>query len=133
LYLPIHVGAAPAIPVTGSSSSSQWEGFQAPIVSFHHGEFFKDLPRSVLKVFLLSLAIYNSSSCLPLPLLLRLMSLFVSQANVREALGWLSRQFSLLKFFHEELEMLNPVDDLEKKLQATKVAAEKQIQALIKE
>jgi hypothetical protein len=38
-----------------------------------------------------------------------------------------------LKYFHEELEKPNPVADLEKKLQAAKATAEKQIQALIKE
>jgi chromosome segregation ATPase len=61
------------------------------------------------------------------------MSFFILQANVGEALGWMSRQSALLKHFHEELERLNPVADLEKKLQATKVAAKKQIQALVKE
>ena len=45
----------------------------------------------------------------------------------------MSHQSALLKHFHEELEKPNPVADLEKKLQATKVAAEKQIQALTKE
>jgi hypothetical protein len=39
----------------------------------------------------------------------------------------MSRQSALLKHFHEELEKPNPVADLEKKLQATKVAVEKQI------
>jgi chromosome segregation ATPase len=62
-----------------------------------------------------------------------LMSLFISQANVGEALGWMSRQSALLKFFHDELEKPNPAADLEQKLQATKAAAEKQIQALTKE
>jgi hypothetical protein len=61
------------------------------------------------------------------------MSLFISQDNVGEALGWMSCQSALLKFFHEELERPNPVADLEQKLQATKAAAEKQIQALTKE
>jgi chromosome segregation ATPase len=45
----------------------------------------------------------------------------------------MSRQPALLKFFHEELERPNPVADLDKKLQATKTAAEKQIHALTKE
>jgi hypothetical protein len=45
----------------------------------------------------------------------------------------MSRQSALLKYFHEELEKPNPVADLEKKLQVTKAAADKQIQALIKE
>jgi chromosome segregation ATPase len=57
----------------------------------------------------------------------------MSQANVSETLGWMSRQSALLKFFHEELEKPNPVANLEQKLQATKAVAEKQIQALIKE
>jgi chromosome segregation ATPase len=61
------------------------------------------------------------------------MSFFILQADVGEALGWMSRQSALLKYFHEELERPNPVADLEKKLQATKVAAKKKIQALIKE
>ena len=45
----------------------------------------------------------------------------------------MSRQSALLKHFHEELERPNPVAALEKKLQATKAAAEKQIRALTKE
>jgi myosin heavy subunit len=45
----------------------------------------------------------------------------------------MSRQSALLKHFHEELERPNPVADLEKKLQATKAAAEKRIQVLTKE
>jgi hypothetical protein len=45
----------------------------------------------------------------------------------------MSRQTALLKHFHEELEKPNPAADLEKKLQANKVATEKQIQALSKE
>jgi hypothetical protein len=61
------------------------------------------------------------------------MSIFISQANVREALDWMSRQSMLLKYFHEELERPNPVADLEKKLQATRTAAEKKIHALTKE
>jgi chromosome segregation ATPase len=61
------------------------------------------------------------------------MSFFISQANVGEALGWMSRQSALLKYFHEELERPKIVADLEKKLQATKAVAEKQIQALTKE
>jgi chromosome segregation ATPase len=62
-----------------------------------------------------------------------LLWLFISQANVGEALGWMSRQSDLLKFFHEELEKPNPAADLEPKLQATKAAAEQQIQAITKE
>jgi hypothetical protein len=61
------------------------------------------------------------------------MSLFISQANVDEALGWMSRQSALLKLFQEELERPNLVAELEQKLQATKAAVEKQIQALTKE
>jgi chromosome segregation ATPase len=61
------------------------------------------------------------------------MSLFISQANVRETLCWMSRQSALLKFFHEELEKPNPVAELEQKLQATKADVERQIQALTKE
>ena len=61
------------------------------------------------------------------------MSLFISQANVGEVLGWMSRQSALLKFFHEELKKPNPAADLEQKLQATKATAEKHIQALTKE
>jgi multidrug resistance efflux pump len=45
----------------------------------------------------------------------------------------MSRQSALLKHFHEELDRPNPVADLEKKLQVTKAAAEKQIQALSRE
>ena len=45
----------------------------------------------------------------------------------------MSRQSALLKHFHEELERPSPVADLEKKLQVTKAAAEKQIQALSRE
>ena len=45
----------------------------------------------------------------------------------------MSRQSALLKYFHEELEEPNPVADMEKKLQVTKAAADKQIQALMKE
>jgi hypothetical protein len=45
----------------------------------------------------------------------------------------MSRQSALLKHFHEELEKPSPVADLEKKLQVTKAAAEKQIQAFSKE
>jgi hypothetical protein len=45
----------------------------------------------------------------------------------------MSHQSALLKFFHEELERPNPVANLEQKLQATKAAAEKQVQALTKE
>jgi hypothetical protein len=40
---------------------------------------------------------------------------------------------TLLKHFHEELDKSNPVADMEKKLQVTKAAEEKQIQALSKE
>jgi hypothetical protein len=52
---------------------------------------------------------------------------FISQANVGESLGWMSRQSTLLKFFHEELGKPNPVADLEQKLHATKATAEKRI------
>jgi chromosome segregation ATPase len=45
----------------------------------------------------------------------------------------MSHQSALLKHFHEELERPSPVADLEKKLQVTRAAAEKQIQALSKE
>jgi predicted nucleic acid-binding Zn-ribbon protein len=45
----------------------------------------------------------------------------------------MSGQYALLKFFHEELEKPNPAVDLEQKLLATKVATEKQIQALNRE
>ena len=45
----------------------------------------------------------------------------------------MSRQSTLLKHFHEELERPSPVADLEKKLQVTRAAAEKQIQVLSKE
>jgi hypothetical protein len=62
-----------------------------------------------------------------------LRNIFISQANVGEALRWMSRQSALLKFFHEELLKPNPTADLEQKLQATQAAAEKQIQALTKE
>jgi hypothetical protein len=64
---------------------------------------------------------------------MKLTSLLILQANVGEALGWMSRQSALLKHFHEELDRPSPVADLEKKLQVTKAAAEKQIQALSRE
>jgi hypothetical protein len=31
-------------------SSSRWANFKAPIISFHHGNFFDELPRAALKV-----------------------------------------------------------------------------------
>jgi FtsZ-binding cell division protein ZapB len=71
-----------------------------------------DLPRSVLKVYYLSLALYNT---------------------------YVGRYFDFTlahdidAAFHEEIERPNPSVDLEQKLQATKAAAEKQIQALTKE
>jgi hypothetical protein len=55
------------------------------------------------------------------------------QANIAEALGWMICQSALLSFFHDELEKPNPTANLEKKLQATKASAEKQIQSLTHE
>jgi hypothetical protein len=70
---------------TGPSSSSQYEGFKAPIISFHHGEFFNELPRPVLKVCY-ELVILSLYMLLTFEFVF-LSCFFVLQANVGEALG----------------------------------------------
>jgi septal ring factor EnvC (AmiA/AmiB activator) len=57
----------------------------------------------------------------------------ISQANVAESLGWMTRQSPLLSFFHYELDKPSPTADLKKKLQSNRASIEKQIQTLAKE